>query len=98
MINERLGGSGDASSLAVENEHVISGKCADVPGSTVAAQEFDFQATEREQLDDGPHVARMNLRVVRAVEYGHHVQLLQLSCTGHVNRPRTSHWATEYSR
>ena len=57
--------------FAVENEHVTDGERADVPGPPVAAQEFDFQAIGREQLDDGAHVTRLNLRFARTVQHGH---------------------------
>ena len=60
----RLLTSGDASALAVENEHVISGERAKVPGSPVTAQELDFQGVGREQFDDGPHVARADFRII----------------------------------
>ena len=93
-----MGGSGDAGPLAVENEHVTDGECDEVSSPSVPAQELDFQAIGREQLDDGSRVARMDIGSARSVEHGHHVQQLQLSCLGHVNRPLAGWQVREYSR
>ena len=90
--------SGDASPLPVENEHIIGGERADVPGPPVGVQKFHFQAAIGEQLDDGTYVSRMDLRIARAVQHGDQIQQLQLSCLGHINRPLASWWTAEYSR
>jgi len=97
-INSAPEGSGDAGPLAVENEHVTAGECADVSSPSVPAQELDFQAIGREQLDDGSHVARMDIGCARAVEHGHHVQQFQLSRLGQVNHPLAGWQVGEYSR
>ena len=82
----RGGGSGDASPVPVENENIFGGERAYVPGPPVGAQELHFQATIREQLDDGTHIPRTDLRIARAVKHGDHIQQLQVSCLGHINR------------
>ena len=79
-------GSGDASPLPVEDENIIGGECADVPGPPIWVQELHFHAAIREQLDDSAYVTRLDLRIARAVEHGDHIQQLQFSCLGHINR------------
>ena len=78
--------SGDASPLSVENENIIGGQRAQVPGPPVRVQKLHFQATTREQLDDSAYVTRLDLRIARAVEHGDHIQQLQFSFLGHINR------------
>jgi len=82
----RDGSSGDASPLPVENENIIGGERAYVPGPPVGVQKFHLEATIGKQLDDGAHVTRLDLRIARAGEHGDHIQQLQFSCVGHINR------------
>ena len=79
-------GSGDASPVPVENENIIGGERAYVPGPPVGAQELHFQATISEQLDDGTHIPRSDLRIARVVKHGDQIQQLQVSCLGHIDR------------
>ena len=64
----------------------MSGQGADMPGSAVAAHELYLQGVRREQLDDGPHISRVDFGIVRAAKYGHHVQQFQWSSHGHVGQ------------
>ena len=66
--------------------------------AAVAAQELDFHGIEREQLDDSPHVSRVDFRIARAVQHGHHIQRFQLSWPNHVDRPRSSWHASRGDR
>ncbi len=71
---------------------------ANVSGPAVAAQKFDLQGIGREKLDDGPNIPLLDLRIVRPVEHGYHVQKFHLPAFGHVECPGPSLEVTEYNR
>ena len=74
------GGRGETCPVPVEQDYIIDGECSKVPGPAVLTHELHLDAACREQLDDGSYLARTNIRISRAVEHGHPIQELQLSC------------------
>lgn len=70
-------------SLVIQYEHVFNPERRHAPRPSGTVHKLYFRAVRRQQLNDGSHVARLDVGVIAFIKHGDQVEKLRFSSLEH---------------